>query len=200
MTPIHTETYRGYEIDIIPDAHAERPDAWGDDNSFLVGFHRQFYVTTTAVQKPEEIAAMQKTHHVLPLEAYIHSGVVLALAKSAQAARFPDRCWDVSLLGAVLVSKKEAKTKSTARAYAHSLVETWNDYLSGNVYGYKITKDGELVESVWGYYGDYEKSGVLEAAREAAECAHKRAIEKHVTSRKAQIIHRIPLDKRQAFN
>jgi hypothetical protein len=197
----HTEKYKGYTINIYSDDDADSPQEWGDESVFLVGFHRQFYVTTPMVQKPDDIDAMQKTHHVLPLEAYIHSGVVLALAKSAEAARFPDRRWDVSLLGAVFVAKTEARTKAKARQLAQSLIESWNDYLAGNVYGYVVKdSEGEVMDSCWGYYGDYEKSGVLEAAREAAECAHKRAIEKHVTSRKAQIIHRIPLDKRQAFN
>ena len=32
-------------------------------------------------------------------------------------------------------------------------VETYSQYLSGDVYGYEIHKHGEVVDSCWGFYG-----------------------------------------------
>ena len=105
-----------------------------------------------------------KAFHVFPLEAYIHSGVCLALSREGD---FPDRRWDVSQLGAVLVSKKEARTKAKARTSALGLIKTWNDYLSGNVYGFEIEDaSGQVIDSCWGFYGDYEaKGGALAEAK-----------------------------------
>jgi hypothetical protein len=51
------------------------------------------------------------------------------------------------------------------------LLRDWNNYLSGNVYGFEILyKDGESLESCWGYYGDYDaKDGVLDEARDCVD-------------------------------
>lgn len=105
-----------------------------------------------------------KAFHVFGLEAYIHSGVCLALSNEGN---FVDRQWDVSQLGAVLVKKTEARTKAKARKIALGLIEGWNDCLSGNVYGFRIEdSEGNELDSCWGFIGDYDaKGGVLDEAR-----------------------------------
>lgn len=34
------------------------------------------------------------------------------------------------------------------------MIETWNDYLSGQVYGFQVYKDDEQIDSCYGFYGD----------------------------------------------
>jgi hypothetical protein len=94
--------------------------------------------------------------------------VALALSKEGN---FPDRQWDVSQLGFIFCDKKTWRTKAEARETAQSYIETWNDYLSSNVYGYVIeTKAGEEVESCWGFYGDYDaKDGVISEAKSVVD-------------------------------
>jgi hypothetical protein len=186
MDAIHTETKAKCTLEIIPDENYDQsPDEWGDDSLFLVGFHRAFTVKRDKIvtqgqcraiftRDPEddekEIAKeLKKQYHVFGLEAYIHSGVVLVLSHEGN---FVDRQWDVSQLGAVFVSKAEWKDRANAKKAAQGLVKTWNDCLSGNVYGF-IVKDerGETLDSCWGYIGDWEKSGVLEEGKSALECA-----------------------------
>jgi len=89
----------------------------------------------------------------------------------SNCGRFPDRQWDVSQLGAVFVSKKEFKRRDKARKMALGLVDTWNDYLSGNVYGYTVEDQaGNDFDSCWGFYGDYDtKGGCLDEARGVAD-------------------------------
>ena len=166
--PVHEENYKGLTIKIYADDNGGSPKDWGDDGLFLVADHRDFSVNGPKKEKPSAcIEIYGKTHHVFGLEAYIHSGVVLALSREGN---FPDRQWDVSQLGAVFVSKKEFRLKKSARKCAQGLIETWNDYLSGNVYGYNVeTEEGSAVDSVWGFYGDYDKEGgALLEARSAA--------------------------------
>jgi hypothetical protein len=44
-------------------------------------------------------------------------------------------------------------------------LETYDDYLNGNVYGYTIDGD-DWEDSLWGFYGyDHEKSGLLYEAQ-----------------------------------
>ena len=178
---------------ITPDDCNESPDDWGDDNLFLVGYHRNFWVEGPRIfyklpegQKrdpqdeghllvtednakalwrkskkeseangyewPEELA---KKYHTFGLEAYIHSGVSLALSYEGN---FPDRRWDVSQLGLVFVAKEEWKTRKKARKAAEGLIETWNQYLSGDVYtivreDYDQEKNQIKYDCVGGYYG-----------------------------------------------
>ena len=61
-------------------------------------------------------------------------------------------------VGAVLASKTEFATRDDATRVAHGLVSTWNECLSGSVYGLVCeTFDAEKTplddESTWGYIG-----------------------------------------------
>lgn len=180
--PIYTEEKEGIVIKIFNDDDSQSPSADGDTGLFLVGYHRSFWVDAPKDSKgyrlfeKNELAAhlqSNKTYkslfspyHIFGLEAYIHSGVSLALSFEGN---FPDRQWDVSQLGAVFVSKKEWPDKKRAREAALSLISQWNDHLSGNVYGYKIeTIDGQELDCCWGFVGDYEKYCLPEARNSAA--------------------------------
>lgn len=214
---VHIEERNGYTINIYPDYdYQETPDDWGNDDVFLVAFHRDFTVerdgfgveTMRAVmnggknedgEKDERAVEILHDYHVFGLEAYIHSGVHLSLSYEGN---YPDRRWDVSQLGCVLVSKKEARLKKTARTRALGLLETWNAVLEGSVYGFVIEKDGEHVDSCWGFIEtEYpiEKTYVLKEAREQADWYYHDALKKHVEERKAQIKHNVPLQKREAL-
>lgn len=142
-------------------------------------------------------AELDEKYHFFGLEAYIHSGVVLALSNEGN---FPDRQWDVSQLGLVFVSKKEFKTEKEARARAEGLIETWNYHLSGQVYGFTVTDpDGETIDSCGGFVGGYDQSGgPLEEARGAVDYAVKDAKEKREAKLKIQISNRVPLKNREA--
>ncbi len=93
-------------------------------------------------------------YFIFPVDAYIHSGVNLSLANTVN---YPDRRWDVSTTGYVLVKKdilkdsskhEEDLTEEEANKYAESLIKEWNQYLSGDVYGYKISKIRDLAEEI----------------------------------------------------
>jgi len=179
---IYQEKYRGLNIEIYQDDINEGPDTWGDDGLFLVGYHRDFTVERDELitkqdllncyAKPEDlnedecadVKRLRDEYYIFGLEAYIHSGVVLALSNEGN---FCDRQWDVSQLGAVLVAKTEAESFESARELARGHIKTWNDYLSGNVYGYEVkTLDNEDVDSCWGFYGDYDAEyGALPEAK-----------------------------------
>lgn len=165
-----TIQYKGYEIEIKQDEDYENPDAWKNNDAFLVYDHRDFYVQRDGFDSLtifEESWSQNKAtyggYFVFGVDAYIHSGVSLALRGSIEAHRFPDRRWDVSFKGFALVERQKGTwTKEKAREVATGLIEEWNECLSGNVYGYDIE---ELGESCWGYYGDPEESGCISNAK-----------------------------------
>lgn len=173
--PAHTEEKNGLKIEIWFDTYADSPANDQDPGVFLTGYHREFWVEAPKqngqiIYDQEDVLSLlsgeTKTsrYWVFPLEAYIHSGVSLALGSEGN---FPDRKWDVSTVGAVFIAKNEAKTRAAARKMAWSLIAYWNDFLSGNVFGYKIkTQSGEELEAVWGFAGDYDApGGCLDEAR-----------------------------------
>ncbi len=160
------------KLEILQDEHASSPSEWGDEDLFIVANHRQFYVPVPGEKRIAESAdelvkRFKRTHWAFVVEAYIHSGVVLALDGEGN---FPDRQWDVSLVGYVFAAKKEWRMSKTARKAARGLIETWNQYLSGDVWGYVIENDeGYDVDSCWGFYGEEYARQEGEAALAACE-------------------------------
>lgn len=105
---------------------------------------------------------IDKHFYVLPLNLYDHSGI------SISTGRFS--CpWDSGQVGWIYMSKERAEQEGIADPleYLRGEVSTYDEYLTGQVYGFVITDaDGDTVDSCWGFYGlDYCK----EAARDAAE-------------------------------
>ena len=114
------------------------------------------------------VSKVDKHYIILPLYLYDHSGITMnTTGFSCQ--------WDSGQVGYIYVSiadvKKEynwklltKKRREQIEQYLKNEVSTYDDYLTGNVYGYIIKdKDGEDVDSYWGFYGDYEKWALPEA-------------------------------------
>jgi len=65
----------------------------------------------------------------------------------------------------------------TFERYIREDVKTYDDYLSGDCYGYLVEgRDGDVLESCWGFYGDLEY--VRSEARAAAENVDDPTIER----------------------
>src|SRR5512145_442194 len=150
----------GYEARyLVQDNDAQSPKDWDDDGVFLVNYHKDFWVESDKVTKDEIVDLYRgepvEGYWAFPLSCLVHSGVWLSLnhgfACDAQG-------WDTSHVGAVLVSKDEFDTEEKAREAAKSIVEVWNQYLQGDVYGivkevYDKKKKQITQDSVWGFYG-----------------------------------------------
>jgi len=167
-------THNGYTVKIIADQDAQSPGEDGDNGLFLVTTRNRYfqvlYKENTShgedVGEVTERGELSKTHWVFPLRAYIHSGVALSLS---DGGCFSDP-WDSGVIGAVFAAKSEWKYRTrerkacvSAQTAAKGLVETWNQYLSGDVWGYVIEDaDGNSVDSCWGFYGlEYAKQEAM---------------------------------------
>ena len=108
---------------------------------------------------------------ILPLYLYDHSGITISCSHSYP---YNDR-WDAGQVGWTYASYNEikneyetvnAETIEKAKQRLIDETETYDNYLRGNSYGYIIEKDGEEIDSCWGYLGDLKemisemKSGV----------------------------------------
>jgi hypothetical protein len=169
MEAVETKRIGKYKIDVVQDEDANSPDYWENDEAFVVYDHRQFSVSRDGFVPRDifdHISSGKKLydgHYVFVLYAYIHSGVALSVGNH----NFPDARWDVSSTGFVLVKRQKGMyDREKAFKLAEAITEEWNQYLSGDVYGYKVydmtgceeddDDEGELVESCWGFYGEPE--------------------------------------------
>lgn len=184
--------YNGYWINIFYDNDCDPPNTWGDENLFLVHYHSQCWIEEKKLVSQDEIRdwyrdendEIEKRYWIWPVAAYIHSGVVLSIGAGSH---FPDYRFDVSHVGAVLASKEEFETEEEAHKVCKGLIETWNQYLSGEIFGYDIedSEDEMIGYGCSGFYGDYESSGLLAEAKSEIDAEIeercKDAIEMHQT-------------------
>ncbi len=187
----------GYTIEVKQDEYSEGPEFWGNEDVFLVYDHRQFSVERKGFDAQEindhcadTRRLFYKGYFVFPLYAYIHSGVSLSLGRS-----YPHNCpWDTSMRGFVLVKRAEFWSKAKARKAADSIVSEWNQYLSGDVWGYvvKDAQDNE-VDSCWGFYGFQYCE---DEARAVVASLVASAFTKRLQSVKTFIRNRVPLEVR----
>lgn len=164
--------HHGVTVEIHQDEDAHSPQENGDEGLFLVSGHDQFYVMPPGekgrLDWDEVKERYQKTHWCFSIEAYIHSGVHLSMSHQGN---YPDRRWDVSQVGAIFAAKKEWRLSKSAEKSARSYLNAWNQYLSGDVWGYIVGEDTPFGESCWGFYGlEYCKT----EARSMAEHVAKR--------------------------
>lgn len=168
MDAIQTIDYKGYKINICYDDVADSPQEMmmGDDNVILVFDHRDFNITHPDFNAREifENGEKVKGYHVFRCYAYIHGGVALSVGSNS---KWPDQKWDVSFKGFWLVKREKGTwTEKHARLRAEGWCKVWNQYLSGEIYGYSIdSPDEEGISSCWGYYGDPEESGLIAEAK-----------------------------------
>ena len=50
-----------------------------------------------------------------------------------------------------------AETREKAENRLHSEVETYDQYLRGECYGFQLYEDGEEIDSCWGFLGDVDE-------------------------------------------
>jgi hypothetical protein len=155
---IKTIERNGYTLRILTDDDPCSPAEW--DNLGQIAYCSSRYTLgTEAVSKDrlDEIAAGIEDGSLigLPVYAYVHSGATISTS--------PFGCrWDSGQCGFVYCSASDAEDewagdshfRANALRVLQGEVETFDQYLRGDVYGYTITdKDGDVVDSCWGFYG-----------------------------------------------
>ena len=123
---------------------------------------------------------------VLPLYLYDHSGISISTRSFVGRAQHAE--WDSGQVGFIYTTKEQIKTLmgwkmltksrlAQIEKYLVGEIETYNQYLMGDVYGYSIEIDGEHKESCWGFFGlEYVK----EEAMSVAEHIFKQELESNL--------------------
>lgn len=117
----------------------------------------------------EEAMRVAKKHYVIrPMTLLDHSGLSIRIGSSHWES--DPGGWDSGFIGYIYVHNSKAEeTGVDLDALGDRLrreVEEYNDYLTGNCWGYIIDRNGSNHDSSWGFLGDYEHC--LEQARASA--------------------------------
>ena len=179
----HEEDYKGYHIEIHNDEDASNPRE-NDNIGVMVAFHKRYDLgdkghgyTADGQESWEELAEkLEKDGAVviLPLYLYDHSGITMSTGKF--------NCpWDSGQVGFIFCTKRKlikeyGKDTKATRAKAEKClkceVETYDNFLRGEVYGYTIKDpNGQDGDSCWGFSGYYDDKdyGALREARSVVD-------------------------------
>ena len=93
--------------------------------------------------------------------------------------------WDSGQIGWIYITKDkieaEGWTPEQADKYLEGEVEVYDNYLTGEVYGFRIEDaDGENVESCWGYYGDGGKEDMIKECKSTIDYLVKKKEERNL--------------------
>lgn len=190
--PIKTIREGNYELEIYQDESPFSPRE--DDNlGTMICFHRGYELGddhdynhknySSWSEQKEDIEKREDVCVMLPLYLYDHSGITISTS--------PFTCrWDSGQVGWILVSKEKVRQEYNVKKITKDIIEkvtnvlegevkAYDQYLTGDVYGYKLYKvtecelgheHQEFLDSCWGYYGmEY----VEEEGKHLLECYNK---------------------------
>ena len=150
--------YRGFNINVHYDTEPFNPREDFEPAGHMVCFHGRYDLgdkhdltqegLKDIVDNPDNVS--------LPLYLYDHSGVTMSCG--------PFSCpWDSGQVGYIYMTKeeiaKESWTEEQAIKYMQGEVEMYDQFLTGQVYGYTIepterNKSIECEDSCWGFFGE----------------------------------------------
>ena len=167
-----------YLIEVIQDESPESPREW-DNLGTMICFHPRYNLGDKHDyrsrdyrfydEQREDIKKKENACVMLPLYLYDHSGITMNTTGFS--------CnWDSGQVGWIVVSKEQVRKEYNVKRINKELiekvtkvlegeVETYDQYLTGDVYGYRISKVTECelghehkeeVDSCWGFYGEDE--------------------------------------------
>lgn len=165
------------KLKLVHDSSPDSPRNW-DNLGTMICFHRRYDLGDKHSYSSDDYSSWEEMKKaiikeenpavILPLYMYDHSGISISTS--------PFSCrWDSGQIGFILVSKKKAleefggkivtaKLKERIEKILEGEVETYTQYVEGDVYGFQIVdEDDDIIDSCYGFYGsDHKESGMLE--------------------------------------
>ncbi len=194
MDTIKKIDYKGYEIHIVPDDFAEDPREWDNLSKFCFAHKRyslpnELDVPLKELESWSEVKEWIRRNYdvldMIPVRGYSHGSLSVSTSFS-----YPYNCpWDSGMIGFVVLLKKDVREnwgtkritqtlRDKAIKIAESEVKTYDSYLRGDVYGYRIIdpKTEEEIDSCYGFYGTedciQEAKGTIDYTTKAEEEAN----------------------------
>ena len=176
------ELKSGFKVEVVNDSDPENPVKNWDMVGTMVLIDRcryNFGHESASYEELEEIAD-DPNNIVLPVYMYDHSGITIRTS--------PFSCpWDSGQVGVMYCTKQKAvkefgkkivtqKVREAAIKCMVAEVESIDDYLTGNVYGFRVyDPEGEEIDSCWGFFGD--SKDCLESGLDSARYHERQLME-----------------------
>lgn len=168
----------GRTLEVIQDQDPMNPRTEFDNMGTMICFHKKYMLGdkhnidfndyTSWADMKKKLTNKLKLAVILPVYMYDHSGITISTT--------PFSCpWDSAQLGFIYVTKASLRqeykvsrmNKKVIENATNCLlaeIETYDQYLTGDVWGYQLYKaDGEEGDSCWGFFGDdVKKNGMLD--------------------------------------
>jgi hypothetical protein len=169
MEAIKTTRKENYILEIFPDEPYESPREW-ENLGTMICFHRRYNLGDKHNFNLEEAEEMVKGKDIcvsLPLYLYDHGGITMSTGSFS--------CnWDSGQVGWIFVTKEQVRKEYNVKRISKDLIEkvtniledevkTYDQYLTGDVYGYRISQidvcdkgceHKDEIDSCWGFYGE----------------------------------------------
>lgn len=170
-------------LEIYFDNYAETPRAWDNLAQMIFVGNYEYLGDKHSVEFPDfedrqdfidrgaEIVKKQLNAAIIvPIHLYNHSGISISTSYS-----YPYNCpWDSGTIGFAVITKEKLYKEYSVKRVNKKLLEKanrilegeiniLNDYISGNVFGFKLfdKKDNNEVDSCWSFYGtDMNTNGI----------------------------------------
>lgn len=159
-------------VKIVQDDDGQNPREWEDHYGLMACSHRRYTLGDVQIQSDDYSSWDEVEQHlikkcgavvILPLWLYDHSGISISTRSFIGRAHHAE--WDSGQVGFIYATresidrmmgwKKLTKTRLTAiEGYLQGEVETYDQYLRGDVYGYTVEVNGEEISSCWGFFGE----------------------------------------------
>jgi hypothetical protein len=157
-----------YKLVIESDSEPCDPREW-DNLGKMICFHSRYNLGDSHNMTIDDCRDLEenKEHIVLPLYLYDHSGITMNT--TGFSCRF-----DSGKVGIIYVTKKQIREEYSwknltkkrieqIKEYLKNEVKTYDDYLTGNVYGFTLFDNDNEIDSCWGFVGrDYKTNGILD--------------------------------------
>lgn len=151
--------YKDYEISIEQDMNPINPRKENANLGRMLCRHTRYYLGDEHKADREEVLDIlegrRKDVVALPLYLYDHGGITM----NTTGFSCP---WDSGMVGTIFASYDKIRSWYGVKRVTKNLIQkvkdllksevkVYDDYISGNVYGYVIKKDDEEMDSSWGY-------------------------------------------------
>jgi len=209
MEPVEKIEYRGHVINIYQDDCTESPREW-DNLGTIVYYKNSRYILGDVDLDRDELQELptRKDIIILPVYAYIHSGIRLRTGSFQGLLPQGHAEFDLEQSGWIYVEKSKvkkeygwkvitAKRQQKIEEYLEGEIKTLDQYFSGDVYGF-VVEGPYSDDSVWGFYGDTDYA--ISEAKDNIDCGIKHHNKKHCQHLKEQIKHHVPIEYRKPVN
>jgi hypothetical protein len=192
-TTLETLNHNELTIKIVADYSPESPRDW-DNLGTILADHRRYSLADANApvhllprhgERTLEGTARDVELHLkervlwLPVRMYEHGSVGLRAIAPDDEVGYPWNCqWDSGWVGIIYVPYSKlrteyscqritGKTLTKARDVLKAEIETYSQYINGEVYGYEIEDEaGSCIDSCYGFYGwEYVQAQAIEAAK-----------------------------------